>query len=142
MTTIAIKIPASVFGDTKIISKFILQHKGTRIAKTILRKKNRLGRLCLPGCDNYSIATVVKAVWYWQKDRRQSASRSMLDRIRKPPVHPHKHDPPVTKEGTEQYNRRKTIFPTNEAGAVGHPQAKVNLKKKNKKKKEKKRHES
>ena len=69
--TIAIKIPAGVFVGINVAIKCIRKHKGTRTAKTILRKKNKVGRISLPNFDNYSIATEIKAVCYWQRGRHR-----------------------------------------------------------------------
>ena len=46
---IPIKIPAVFFVDIhKLILKFTWKVKGIRIAETILKKKNKFGRLTLP----------------------------------------------------------------------------------------------
>lgn len=46
----------------KIILKF-MEKKGTRITKTILKKRNKIGGISLPDYDTNFIATVIKTVW-------------------------------------------------------------------------------
>lgn len=64
------KIPiVFFFQKQKNILKFILNIKGLGIAKTILKKKNKVGGLTLPDFKIYYNATVIKAMWCWHKDR-------------------------------------------------------------------------
>ena len=85
----SIKIPADLFGETdKLILKFIWKSRKSRIAKTILKKKSKVGELTFPNFKTYYKATVIKTIWYQdknkhtvQQNRIQSVQQMMLKQL-------------------------------------------------------------
>ena len=53
----------------QIVLKFLWNCNGTRIVKAILRKKNKARVIILPGFNQYYKTTIIKIVWYCNKNR-------------------------------------------------------------------------
>ena len=86
------------------------------------KKKKRAKGTRLPDLRLYFIATVIKIVWYWCKNRNVN----QWNKIGRPEINSQNHGQSLTKEA-RIYNRENTVSSISDAGKTGQLQVKSEI---------------
>ena len=105
---ISVKTPADFFAQTdKLIPEFIWNFKGSRIARMILKKENKVGGFTFPNFKTHCRAALSKTIWY----QRRASHLDQWNRTESPELNPHLCGQPIFNKAAKTIQWRKnSIF--------------------------------
>ena len=113
---IPIKMSMAYFIELgQIILKFICNHRRSRIAKAILRKRNKVGGITLLDVRVYYKARVVRTVRY----RHRKRHTDQWGRVESPDRNLHTHSQLIYDKGGKNSGRKITVSLGSGAGKAG-----------------------